>query len=195
MTFPLEITSDSWNNLSMSQETFNDGSIVMKVFVNGDQLFSSGTNGTLSPIDASIPLTIPPAQSDLLVDGIILFDTPINNNMVQSLANTSTFKLKLDFEDAYITDYNVSFSNNKFYFNEDYERQGLVMNSNVLYTFTQDGTGQPLLFSTNGQFPVSSDDTLNVTYYLNNSLIGNNTTRYAQEYFTTANNKVVVRPN
>lgn len=194
ITFPIEMTSDTWNNISVSQETLIDGSVVMKVFANGEQLFSSGSTGTLSQIDASIPLTIPAQQTDLLVDGIILYDKPISSGMVQSLANTSTFKIKLDFEDAYITDYNVSFSNNKFYFNEDYERQGLVLNSNVQYTFSQDGTGQPLLFSTAGQFPIPSTDTLNVNYYLNNSLIGNNPTRYAQEYFTSINNKVVVRP-
>lgn len=195
MTMPVNLTSDMWNNISLSQQTLQDGTVVINVFANGEQLFTSGNQGTITAIDTSIPMTVPPEQTDLLIDSIILFDTPATDNIIKSLANSSSFKIKLDFEDAYITNYNVSLSNNKFYFYEGYEGTGLLLNSNVAYTFSQNDFEQPLLFSTAGQFPISDTDTLDVTYYLNNALIGNDPTRYAQEYYTSIDNKVVVRPN
>ena len=138
-----------------------------------------------------------PTQTEVLVDGIVAFESAVTETAIQSIANTATFKVKLDFEDAYTTQYVVTLSEDKkFIFDGDYERDGLLVSADIPFTFIQsDGSvGEPILFSTEGTFPVPAEDTLNMSYYLNGVYIGD-PNKYVQEFSTSTNNKVVVRPS
>ena len=193
-TFLVEnVDAKNWNNVTFSQEVVDDV-VAFRVFMNGNEIYPSQIVGTNSIVnDSGSSLNIP-SQQNLLVDGIVLYNSPANVNIVNQLGNTAVFKVKLDFEDAFVVDYNVEFINNEFIFNNDMDREGIIMHRNVNYTFNQGNTGLPLIFSTEGVFPIPPEDDINVNYYLNDILIGNDPNRYAQEFYGSSKNKIVVRP-
>ena len=156
--FPVDITSNEWNSVTVSTE--ND---TIRVFINGEELLPTPeTANNYNPSHATGALTIPP-QQNVLLDGITVFNTPVNDAIIETVVSSGEFKIKLDFENPPIQSFNVSYSNSKFYLNDE-SSPSLVFNRNADYTFMQaSSNGIPLILSETGTFPVSSTDALNVS--------------------------------
>lgn len=190
---PATTEADSWNNITLSQEVVEE-STQFQIFINGNELYPSQVTGTSTSVNTSGSVLRIPAQTDMLVDGIVIYNSPANLTTVSQLGNTAIFKVKLDFEDAFVVEFDTKLHQDRFIFNDDMNRPGLILNKNVVYTFNQTNEGLPLIFSATGEYPIPETDTINVNYYLNDVLIGNDPTRYAQEFFASPKNKVVLRP-
>lgn len=185
--FPVEIAPEEWNSVTVSVE----GNTV-KVFVNGQELLPTiETANNFDPVYATGQLTIP-AQENVLIDAITIYNIPVNDTLAEVISNQSDFKISLDFENPPIVEYNVIYDENKFYLN-NIESPQLVFNSNYDYTFLQASSNAiPLILSETGTFPVPDTDNLNVSYYINDVNIGNDPLKYSLEFATNDNNKVVL---
>nr|QOI90373.1 hypothetical protein HWQ62_00236 [Pyramimonas orientalis virus] len=182
--FPVDMNIDSWDNVMVSVE----GSEVT-VHVNGVQILPSGSiEGFVTPVTG--PLSIP-SQENILVDGITLFDIPVNELIIETIVNTGEFVIHLNFEEGAITDYEVSFSNNLLLLNGEIKPE-LSLKNNTQYTFHNYNTDVPFIISQAGTFPVSETDLVNVDYFINNVNIGNDPFRYSLEFRNNTNNKVVL---
>ena len=182
--FPVAIETNSWDNVTVSV----DGSTV-KVFVNGIEILPAGsTTGFVTPLTGSLTI---PSQENILIDGITIYDIPVNDEIIEVVLVTGDFLIHLDFEEGAIVEYEVSFSNNMFSLNGEWTPE-LTLNSNNYYTFNNYNTDVPFLISQAGTFPVSESDPVNVSYYINNVNIGNDPLRYSVEFRNNANNKVVL---
>ena len=185
--FPVAILSNEWNSVTVSTENET-----VRVFINGEEILPTPeTANNYDSTYASGTLTIP-SQQNVLIDGITVFNTPINATIIDKISSSGNFKIKLDFENPPIQSFNVSYSNNKFYLN-DVVNPVLVLNSNANYTFLQASSNDiPLILSETGTFPVPDSDALNVSYYINNVNIGNDPLKYSLDFATNDNNKVVL---
>ena len=185
--FPVSLLTNEWNSVSVSTENNT-----VRVFVNGEEILPTPeTANNYNSAQATGTLTIPP-QQNILIDGITVFNTPINAAIIETVVSSGEFKIKLDFENPPIQSFDVSYSNSKFYLNNEVSPE-LVFNSNAYYTFLQSSsTGIPLILSETGAFPVPNTDNLNVSYFINNVNIGNDPLKYSLDFATNDNNKVVL---
>ena len=185
--FPVSLLTNEWNSVSVSTENNT-----VRVFVNGEEILPTPeTANNYNSAQATGTLTIPP-QQNILIDGITVFNTPINAAIIETVVSSGEFKIKLDFENPPIQSFDVSYSNSKFYLNNEVSPE-LVFNSNAYYTFLQSSSnGIPLILSETGTFPVPNTDNLNVSYFINNVNIGNDPLQYSLEFATNNNNKVVL---
>jgi hypothetical protein len=182
--FPVTMDTNSWDNVTVSV----DGTTV-RVFVNGVEILPTGSSvGFVTPLSGSLSI---PSQENILIDGITIYDIPVNAEILETIVNSGNFVIHLDFEEGSIVQYEVSFSNNMFLINGEVAPE-LTLNSNNYYTFNNYKTDVPFLISQDGTFPVSDANPVNVSYFINNVNIGNDPLRYSVEFRNNDNNKVVV---
>lgn len=191
-TFAIDIEVDKWTQFTVSSDATQT-----KVYVNGELLESIDIIGDtyVQPIGR---LTIP-KQENILIDDTRIYETILDSRSVQKLVSVSGKEIHLSFEsEGYIFDYNVTMSNNNFYFN-NIKSPYLTINKGGIYTFYQDvkDNSTPLLFSENGTYESLFRNLNEIEYFIDDTSIGNDPLQYAMHFdkSTTNINKVMIYPN
>lgn len=190
VVYPIGLYTQEWNSVVVSTSGYN-----IQVFINGVEILSTLESGmNYNPVQSTGILSIPP-QENILIENTIIFNIPVNDTILQGVSNTGDFKIKMDFEEGIMTDFDVSFYNNKFYLN-DIESPELKLNSNINYSFHQaydaNVYSEPFIISSSGSYHSSSNEIVDVSYFINDINLGNDPFKYSLEYRNSTTSKVVL---
>lgn len=186
IVFPVEFKVRQFYTLTLTSEKGN-----ISIYINGEEISSSSSIGTFK--DPVGVLNIP-QQANVFLRSIKIYSSPLSVENVVKLYTPSDKVIQLGFEEGYVFDYNVTFANNDFYFN-NVKSPELELNKNGVYSFYQSPANNnvPLFFSySNTNINDNTIQNFNIQYFSDDELLDNNI-RYAAKFQSSIMNKIVIK--
>ena len=184
--FPVELRTRTFYNLTLTCENG-----VIHTYIDGVDIALSTSTGTF--VEPSGVLNIP-QQQKIFIRSIKVYASPLSIENVVKLYTPSNKVIQLGFDsEGYVFDYNVSYSNNSFYFN-NIKSPEITLNKNGVYSFYQTPANNvPLFFSfTPDNIDTNIIQNFNIQFFSDNNILTDNV-KYAANFTASIMNKIVIK--
>jgi acetyltransferase-like isoleucine patch superfamily enzyme len=164
---------------------------VIHTYIDGVDIALSTSTGTF--VEPSGVLNIP-QQQNIFIRSIKVYASPLSIENVVKLYTPSNKVIQLGFDsEGYVFDYNVSYSNNSFYFN-NIKSPEITLNKNGVYSFYQTPANNvPLFFSfTPDNIDANIIQNFNIQFFSDNDILTDNV-KYAANFTASIMNKIVIK--
>lgn len=184
--FPIELQVRKFYTLTLISE---NGTVF--VYINGEKVSISTSNGAFQDPNGILSI---PQQENILLRSIKVYASPLSVENIVKLYTPADKVIQLGFDsEGYIFEYNVTFSNNDFYFN-NVKSPELELHKNGIYSFYQSPNNNvPLFFSSsNNDIDSSIIENFNIQYFSDDTQLVNNI-KYATNFQSSIMNRIVIK--